>query len=80
MITLRLDPELENNVNNVARLLGISKSELVRRSVSDYLTKIKKNNPWEAGKGLFGRYASGQSDLSQNKKKIMKNKILAAKK
>ncbi len=77
MITLRLDPQLENKVNNVARLLGVSRSELVRRSVSDYLTKIKKTSPWEAGKELFGRYSSGQNDLAQNRKKIMREKILA---
>ena len=79
MITLRLEPKLENKVKNIARLLGISKSELVRRSVSHYITQIKKINAWEAGKDLFGKYSSGKDNLSQDRKKILREKVVAKK-
>lgn len=35
MITVRLDPELEQRVTFAAKILGLSKSELIRRSLVD---------------------------------------------
>jgi predicted transcriptional regulator len=46
MITLRLDPELEQAINLVACQLGLSKSELIRKSISDFLAKLEKPSPW----------------------------------
>jgi len=40
MITLRLDAKLEKNINDSARLLGVSKSELIRKSIEEYLKKF----------------------------------------
>ncbi|GEM_PF-6425437 len=40
MITLRLDPELERKIIFTAKRLGISKSELIRKSISNYLQNI----------------------------------------
>ncbi len=77
MITLRLDPELEQTINLVAYRLGISKSELVRKSITDFLAKLEKPSPWELGNDLFGKYASGRNDLSTNRKELLKEKIQA---
>ena len=79
MITLRLDPELEQTINLVADQLGLSKSELIRKSISDFLAKLEKPSPWVLGNELFGKYASGQNDLSKNRKKLLKEKIQAKK-
>jgi len=75
MITLRLDPILEQKINNVAKHLGLSKSELVRKSLVEYIGKINKQNAWEAGQDLFGKYASGNGNLSANRKEILKEKL-----
>ena len=75
MITLRLDPGLENSIQRTAEFLGISKSELIRKSVADYLSKLSKPNPWELGKEYFGKYASGQTNLSADRKLFLKKKI-----
>ena len=40
MITLRLDPLLEQAINNTAKNLGLSKSEFIRNSIVDYLGKL----------------------------------------
>ncbi|MFV9692151.1 MAG: ribbon-helix-helix protein, CopG family, partial [Desulfobacteria bacterium] len=49
MITLRLDPKLEQDLNNTAKNLGLSKSELIRRSIHDYigrLSSVRTKSPY----------------------------------
>ena len=77
MLTLRLDKNLENQVKTTASQLGISKSELIRISVSEYIQKQQKPNAWELGNELFGKHASGKGDLSANRKTLMKEKVKA---
>jgi len=80
MITLRLDPKLEQDVNVTAKNLGLTKSEFIRKSIHEYLGKIRKPNAWEIGEELFGKYSSGFSNLSENRKDLVKNKITAKRK
>jgi len=77
MITLRLDPKLEKNINDAAHRLGLSKSELIRKSVAEYIDRLEKPSPWELGSDLFGKYASGQDNLSKDRKTLLKDKISA---
>ena len=79
MITLRLDPKIEQNVQNTAKILGITKSELIRKSIVNYLTKLSKSSPWELGENYFGKYSSGQNNLSTDRKMFLKTKIMAKK-
>jgi predicted DNA-binding protein len=77
MITVRLKPELEKVLEVTAKKFGITKSELVRRSIEDYLKKLeKKTSAWEVGKELFGKYSSGKGNLSTDRKKILKQKLM----
>ncbi|MDL1977103.1 MAG: ribbon-helix-helix domain-containing protein [Deltaproteobacteria bacterium] len=80
MITLRLDPKLEQDLNNTAKNLGLSKSELIRRSIHDYIGRLSKQNAWEVGEELFGKYSSGLGNLSIDRKELIKNKIKAKRK
>jgi predicted transcriptional regulator len=80
MITLRLDPKLEQDLNNTAKNLGLSKSELIRRSIHDYIGRLSKQNAWEVGEELFGKYSSGLCNLSIDRKELIKNKIKAKRK
>ncbi len=77
MITLRLDQKLEQQVNNTAKNLGLTKSELIRKSIKAYLLKLKQPNAWEIGEDLFGKYSSGLGNLSSDRKEIIKSKIRA---
>ncbi|MBI5593073.1 MAG: CopG family transcriptional regulator [Deltaproteobacteria bacterium] len=80
MITLRLDPKLEQTINNTAKNLGLTKSELIRKSIDAYLDKLSKPTAWEIGENLFGKYSSGHNNLSTNRKELIKNKIKAKRK
>jgi hypothetical protein len=60
MITLRLDPKLELLINNTAKNLGITKSQLIQCSIIEYVDKLSATNAWEAGQDLFGKYSSGK--------------------
>ncbi len=75
MITLRLDPKLEKTINDAAHRLGLSKSELIRKSVTEYIDKLEKPSPWELGNNIFGKYSSGKSNLSTDRKALLKEKI-----
>ncbi len=75
MITLRLDSKLEQSIDNTAKYLGVTKSELIRRSIQEYLSKIQNQTPWDLGKDLFGKYSSGSKDLSVKRKQLLKKKI-----
>ncbi len=77
MITLRLDQKLEQQINKTAKNLGLSKSELIRKSISEYLSKLEQPNAWDIGEDLFGKYSSGLGNLSSDRKELIKNTIKA---
>jgi len=77
MITLRLDENLEQQINNTAKNLGLSKSELIRQSISEYLEKVEQPGAWDLGEDLFGKYASGLGNLSSDRKELIRSKIRA---
>jgi len=71
-ISLRIDKELERQLNTAAKARGIAKSELVRECIREQLTNGKpKPSAYELGKDLFGKYSSGRSDLSSRRKEIL---------
>ncbi len=80
MITLRLDQKLEQQINNTAKNLGLSKSELIRKSISEYLGKLEQPNAWDLGEDLFGKYSSGLGNLSSDRKELVKERIKAKRK
>jgi len=77
MITLRLDPKLERSIHNTAKNLGLTKSELIRKSIQAFIGKLDTPSPWGLGKDMFGKYASGQENLSADRKALIKDKIRA---
>ncbi|MBF0412351.1 MAG: CopG family transcriptional regulator [Desulfamplus sp.] len=77
MITLRLNPELEQTINNTAKIMGLTKSELIRQSINEYISKLEQPNAWETGKDLFGKYSSSLGNLSENRKDLIKDKLKA---
>ncbi|OGJ87974.1 MAG: CopG family transcriptional regulator [Candidatus Raymondbacteria bacterium RifOxyA12_full_50_37] len=80
MITLRLPNELEKEITATAESIGMSKSELVRNSVLEYLGKIKHANPWDLGHDLFAKHSSGRRDLSEKASSLFREKLLSKRK
>jgi len=77
LITLRLDPKLEQTINNIAHQMGVSKSELIRKSITEFISKQDKPSPWELGSDIFGKYESTYESLSRDRKVLIKDKIKA---
>jgi hypothetical protein len=76
-ISLRLDAHLTRRLASVAKARGISKSELIRKCLDEYL-KLEEQEPtaWELGSHLFGCFDSGQSDLSVRAKEIVRERTV----
>jgi RHH-type rel operon transcriptional repressor/antitoxin RelB len=78
MLSIRLDPETENDLSRSAEALGVTKSEFIRQLIQQKLeANASKTTPWQLGHELFGREGSGQNDRSRNRKKILKEKLRA---
>ncbi len=77
MITLRLDQKLEQQINTAAKNLGVTKSELIRKSINEYLRRVKQPTAWALGEDLFGKYSSGLGNLSSDRKELIRSKIKA---
>jgi predicted DNA-binding protein len=76
MISLRLSSDLDDKLNQIAKSEKSSKSEIVKRALVQYFDDYKKkHSPYELGSDLFGKYGSGDGTLSQNYKKILKEKL-----
>jgi hypothetical protein len=79
-ITVRLEPELERQLSSAARQEGLTRSELTRICLKDFLERRKtRKSAWELGKDLFGRFGSGRGDLSRGKRAVLREKIHAKK-
>jgi|TARA_Y100000385_G_C12643179_1_gene446299 hypothetical protein len=78
MLSIRLDPETENDLNRSAEALGLTKSEFIRQLIQEKLeADAASATPWQLGHELFGRKGSGQNDRSRTRKKILKEKLRA---
>ncbi|MBW0435460.1 MULTISPECIES: ribbon-helix-helix protein, CopG family [Leptospira] len=77
MISLRLPPELEKKLSEVAKIENKSKSEVIKESLVYYIDNFaQKPSAYELGKKYFGQYKSGISDKSVNHQKYIKEAIL----
>jgi metal-responsive CopG/Arc/MetJ family transcriptional regulator len=79
IISLRLDDHLTRRLASLAKARGISKSELIRKCLRDYLAEREQQSStaWKLGKHLFGCYKSGRGDLSVRAKQIAQARIHA---
>ena len=77
-LSIRLDNELENELRLRLQREGIALSEFVRDAIKEKLAKNPQaNSPYELGKNLFGRYSSGETQRSANRKVMLREKVHA---
>jgi hypothetical protein len=75
-ISVRLDQQTTRALEKAAAASGLSKSDLVRRCLVEFLNRQQPRPlAWELGKDVFGRFGSGRSDLSQNRKQVIRERI-----
>jgi hypothetical protein len=75
-ISLRLDDQLSRRLAVVAKAKGLSKSELVRKCLDEYLAgQEQQPSAWELGKDLFGCFDSGKGDLSVRAREIARERL-----
>lgn len=78
MISLRLPRELEIKLTEISQIEKTSKSSLIKKAIGQYIQEYEaQSSPFELGKDLFGKYGSGNSDLSRNYKSKLKDKLRA---
>ena len=81
MISVRLDENIENQLNTLAQQKDTSKSKVIKEALVYYFDMLKNENEqksaYELGSELFGKYSSGRDDLSTTYKQKIKDKINA---
>ena len=75
MLTLRIDDTLVNTIETTAKREGITKSDLIRKSIIAYVSKIGLADPYELGKAHFGKYDSKNPNLSRDSERLLRNKF-----
>jgi Arc/MetJ-type ribon-helix-helix transcriptional regulator len=79
-ITIRLPTKLEADLRARLERRRLALSDFVRDAIAEKLQREPEQPPsaYEVGKTLFGKYGSGRSDLSVNRKAAL-GEILRAK-
>jgi predicted DNA-binding protein len=76
MTSIRLSKELEEKLDTIAERENITKSEIIKEALEQYLVDYeRKANPYDLGKEFFGKYGSGKGDLSVSYKQKVRQKI-----
>jgi predicted DNA-binding protein len=77
-VSVRLDDETKARLRRLLEEQGSSLSAFVRAAILEKMEREgKRPTPYELGKHLFGRYASGKSDLASNRKRYFKEAMHA---
>ena len=78
MLAVRLPEELEYKLNRFSKISHKTKTDVVKEALVLFF-KIESENsaqsPYTLGEELFGRYESGQNDLSSTYKQKLKGKL-----
>jgi predicted DNA-binding protein len=77
MTTVRLSSELEEKLYAAAKTENLSKSDVVKEALAQYFSREEEKTSWELGESYFGKYGSGDGNLSSEYKNKMKGKISA---
>jgi hypothetical protein len=74
-ISVRLDKETEEILEKTSRILGTSKTDVIKKSLKEYCSGImsgKGQTPYELTKDLLGKEGSGKGDLSIRGEEILR--------
>jgi predicted transcriptional regulator len=74
-ISVRLDSEIESELEKTARLLHMTKSNIIKLSLKEFCYGIKKEkekSPYELIKDLLDKEGSGRGNLSVQGEDILR--------
>ena len=75
MTSVRLSEDIEEKLNFLSHTKRLSKTEIIRIAITNYIEHENVSDPYELGKDLFDLSGSGESNRSQNYKKVIKDKL-----
>ena len=76
MLTVRIDAEMEERLNELSRNQSISKTEIVKKALLDFLNKQQNiQSAYALGKDLFGVASGGSPQGSKEFKQMLKTKL-----
>ncbi|MDR2428452.1 MAG: ribbon-helix-helix domain-containing protein [Candidatus Margulisbacteria bacterium] len=76
MTTVRLTDEIEHKLEVFSRANHKSKSDLIREALANFFAR-EETDSYTLGAAYFGKYGSGNGNLSGNYKKLLKRKLYA---
>ncbi len=76
MTSVRLSREMERKLDSLAKLKHKPRSVLIKEALEMYFAEEEsKKDSFESGKAFFGRYGSGEKNLSTEYKTRLKEKF-----
>lgn len=76
MITIRLPDEMENQLLLATEIEQKTKTEIVKAALAEYFERhLQTKSAYELGRDVFGKYSSGERDLSTTYKKRLKKRL-----
>lgn len=76
MLSVRLPIQLENKLDEIVHSTNTSKTEIIKIALQMYIDELQtKRSAYNLGKDLFGKYGSGNGNLSKDYKKIIKQRL-----
>jgi predicted transcriptional regulator len=80
-LTVRLDPELERQLESYCKKRRQTKTEVLTRLLRDHLAAAseRRKTPYQLARelGLIGAIASGKRDLGRNHKRYLREMLRA---
>lgn len=80
-LTVRLDPQLEAQLDSYCKKRRQTKTEVLTRLLRDHLVAAgdRGKTPYQIARefGLIGAIASGRRDASKNRKRYLREKLRA---
>jgi Ribbon-helix-helix protein, copG family len=77
-LSVRLDEETKEILDRTAKLLGTTKTDILKRSIKDFCNRQlleRSKRPYDLIKDLIGEESSGRGDLSLNGEEILRERL-----
>jgi predicted DNA-binding protein len=75
MTTVRLPADIEQKLASASQEQSRSKSDIIRDALEMFFVKEESNDSYMLGANVFGKYGNGETNLSADYKKILKEKL-----